>query len=89
MGLVLAESSIGSLWLWILALIGVVLVGAFVLLAVRRKLLHDDQQTLDPNAGLFEQLDAMRRSGQMSEEEYAQTRRAMIEKHRSGLRDKG
>lgn len=89
MSLVVAQSaSIATLWVWVLALIGVVVVGAFVMLTVRRRLLHDDSSGHDPNAGLFERLDAMRRDGEISDEEYAQTRRAMIEKHRAGLREK-
>ena len=70
----LAQSSanIASLWVWILVLIGIVLGGAAVIVTLRRRLLHDRRD--EHGAGLIDQLERMRRQGQLSDEEFRRTR---------------
>jgi Zn-dependent protease with chaperone function len=61
---------------WIAVLIGVVLAGGLVMMWLRRRIFMADASAHQAG-GLMESLRKMRESGQMSQEEYDATRKAM------------
>ncbi len=75
----LANTAVGSILLWVVVLIAVVLVGAIGIFALRRSMFSDLSSHAD-NAGLLEQMRAMVERGEMTQAEYDQARHAMVEK---------
>jgi len=68
-------------WFAIGLLFVVLIVGALILYSVRRRLFaSSDSVSSAPGGGLLEHLDEMKRTGQITKEEYDQTRRTIIEK---------
>jgi hypothetical protein len=61
---------------WVVVLIGVIMVGGLVLMWMRRKIFAAEAAEQQAS-GLMESLRKMRDSGQMSQEEYDATRKAM------------
>ena len=62
---------------WVVVLIGVIIVGGMLVFVLRRRILAADAAG-DHGAGLMDSLRKMRDSGQMSQEEYDATRKAMV-----------
>jgi hypothetical protein len=75
-------------FVYILLLIIIAIVGGLVILAVKRRIFNDSREQDQSSATLMESLDRMRRSGEISQEEYDQTRRTIIEKTRAMLDSK-
>lgn len=72
-------------FLYIILLIVLCIIGFVIIMSVKRRL-FDDKHEQDQSAGtLMESLEQMRRSGEISQEEYEQTRRTIIEKTRAML----
>lgn len=69
--------------LWVAVLVVVVIVGGVMILLVRRWLLAKDADA-SSGAGMMEGLRGMRRSGQISEEEYDLIRKRMALRIRDG-----
>ena len=85
--LTLAQQSTldGRAFLYIILLIVLAIIGGLVIFSVKRRI-FDDTNEQDQSAGtLMESLEQMRRSGEISEEEYQQTRRTIIERTRAML----
>ena len=75
----------GRAFLYVLLLIILCVVGFIIIISVKRRI-FDDSSEQDQSAGtLMESLENMRRSGEISQEEYDQTRRTIIEKTRAML----
>src|SRR3954470_24108623 len=66
----------GAVFVWIAALIGIVLVGGIVMVVLRRRMFAADS-TSEATGGLMESLRRLKDSGQMSQEEYDAARKAM------------
>jgi uncharacterized membrane protein len=68
---------LGPIFVWILALIVVVVVGGFAIMGLRHRLLGDEQESLDAPLSL-DALRQMRAAGQISEEEYTRLRTVLL-----------
>lgn len=77
--LTLANSPVVDTLIWVVVLIALILVGSLGVFALRRSILGDPAQRTD-NAGMLEQLRRMVERGEMSQAEYDQARRAIIQK---------
>jgi hypothetical protein len=78
-----------KIWLYFLLLIVVLTIGAIVIFSIRRKLFaRDETDTIGSGGGLMDQLDEMRKSGKITQEEYDQTRKAIIQKAVERMNDK-
>lgn len=75
----LASTPVTAILLWVVILIAVLLVGAIGIAALRRSMFSDHTHQPD-NAGLMEQMRRMVERGEMTQAEYDQARRAIIEK---------
>ncbi len=73
---------------WLGILIVVTVVGGLVVLAIRKRILAKSTSAGD-EASLMDSLRALRDRGEMSNEEFEATRRAMIERMRSNLAAQG
>jgi uncharacterized membrane protein len=89
--LTLAQQSTldGRAFINIILLIILAVIGGMIIFSVKRRI-FDDNNEQDQSAGtLMESLEHMRKTGQISEEEYQQTRRTIIERTKAMLdRDK-
>lgn len=63
---------------WIVALIVAVVVGGYIIMTLRRRLLSDRPDATA--GGLFQDLEAMHRRGELSDEELARAKRAVTER---------
>lgn len=70
---------------YILLLILLAVIGGMVIFAVKRRLFDRSHEQDRSTATLMESLEQMRRTGEISQEEYEQTRRTIIEKTRAML----
>ncbi|MBL4879692.1 MAG: hypothetical protein JKX82_00075 [Oleispira sp.] len=79
--LTLAAQSIDpKIWLYFALLLGAILIGAIAIFTLRKNLFSNDQQAVNaPGGGLLEHLDEMKRTGQITKEEYEATRATIIE----------
>lgn len=86
-GFILAQQSglDARAFFYILLLIILAIVGGMVIFAVKRRLFDKSHEQDHSAATLMESLEQMRRSGEISKEEYEQTRRTIIEKTRAML----
>lgn len=67
-------------FVYIVLLIVLCIVGFVIIISVKRRI-FDDKSEQDQSSGtLMESLEHMRKTGQISQEEYEQTRRTIIEK---------
>ena len=77
----LAQSIDPKAWLYFGLLLAMVFAGAMVIFALRKSLLTNDTLSSQaPGGGLLEHLDEMRRTGQITKEEYDATRRTIIDR---------
>ncbi len=75
-------------WLAIALLFVALILGAVILYSVRRRMMSsEDSRSNSPGGGLLEHLDEMKRTGQITKEEFDQTRRAIIEKASRQMKD--
>lgn len=81
----LANTPVTSILLWVVILIAVLLVGAIGIFALRRSMFSDQTHKAD-NAGLMEQMRRMVERGEMTQAEFDQARRAIIDKAKAGPR---
>lgn len=82
----LAQQSLDArAFIYILLLIILAVIGGMVIFAVKRRIFDDRRDQDDSGATLMESLERMRRSGEISQEEYEQTRKTIIEKTRAML----
>jgi len=79
--LTLAQSRIDpAIWLYLGLLILLAIFGGLLIFAFRAKLFsHDDLNASSTGGGLLEHLDAMLNAGEITKEEYDQTRRSIID----------
>ena len=75
----LANTPAAAILLWVVILIAVVLLGAIGIFALRRSMFSDPSRKAD-DAGLMEEMRRMVQRGEMTQDEYDQARRAIIEK---------
>ncbi|MCR9076430.1 MAG: hypothetical protein NXI07_10375 [bacterium] len=74
-------------FVYIVLLIVLCIVGFVIIISVKRRI-FDDKNEQDQSSGtLMESLEHMRKTGQISQEEYEQTRRTIIEKTRAMLHE--
>lgn len=87
--LTIAQSGIDpKLWLYFLLLLAVLFVGAIVIFAIRRAMFtHENSDLGSAGGGLLEHLDEMKRTGQITNEEYKTTRQSIIKNASQRLRD--
>jgi len=88
---VVAQSSaaVSSLWMWVGILIVVVLIGAVVIFAVRRRLLGDTARGAAMDGSLLEQIERMRDQGELSDEEFRRARDRILDRGPRGGADAG
>lgn len=72
-------------FIYIILLIILAVIGGMVIFAVKRRIFDERRDQDQSAATLMESLDRMRRSGEISQEEYEQTRKTIIEKTRAML----
>jgi len=73
-----------SIVLWVGVLIGVTAVGGWIIMQVRKRML-DSRENAQHEAGLIENLRAMRDRGEISEEEFNATKRQWSERMKERL----
>lgn len=74
-------------FVYIVLLIVLCIIGFVIIISVKRRI-FDDRAEQDQSSGtLMESLEHMRKTGQISQEEYEQTRRTIIEKTSAMLHD--
>ncbi len=74
------SGSVGSMLVWVVVLLVFVFVGAMVIYRVRGQMLSGGETPSENSAGLLEHLRDMNKSGQLSDEEFAQARSAVLGK---------
>lgn len=74
--------------LWLGILIVITVAGGLIVLAIRKRILSKSSDAAD-EASLMDSLRALRDRGEMSNEEFEATRRAMIDRVRSNLASQG
>lgn len=79
---VLANSPVSSVLLWVVVLIALVLAGAIGVFALRRSILGDRGSGAD-HGGLMEQMRRMVERGEMTQDEFDLARRTIVEKARA------
>lgn len=84
----LANTAASSIVIWAIVLIAAVLVGAVGIFALRRSM-FSDQITQADNAGLIEQMRRMVARGEMTQAEYDQAKRAIVEKAKAAREKPG
>ncbi len=72
-------------FIYIVLLIVLCIVGFIVIVSVKRRIFDDSKEQDQSGATLMESLEHMRKTGQISQAEYEQTRRTIIEKTRAML----
>ncbi|MFG0244620.1 MAG: hypothetical protein ACF8MF_01035 [Phycisphaerales bacterium JB052] len=70
---------------YILLLLILCIVGFIIIMSVKRRIFSNSNEQDQSTATLMESLEHMRRSGEISQAEYDQTRRTIIEKTRAML----
>lgn len=75
----LAQNASGSILVWIVVLIALIIGGGVAVMALRKRLLGDQRSSADVG-GLMDQLYAMHKRGELSDAEYARARRSLVEK---------
>ncbi len=85
--LTLAQSVLDpKIWFYFALLLIMVAAGAIIIFALRRNLFQNND-TNPHGGGLLEHLDEMKRTGQITKEEFDATRRTIIEKAAQRMRD--
>ncbi|MCA9304300.1 MAG: hypothetical protein KC996_09275 [Phycisphaerales bacterium] len=79
-------STLGSIqidpafWIWLGALVVVVVVAGIALIAIRRRMFSESASADMQAGGLLEQMRVLRDQGKMSDKEYEDARRSLIER---------
>lgn len=84
----LANTAMSGILIWVVVLIIAVLVGALGIFALRRSMFSDHTTQAD-NAGLMEQMRRMVDRGEMTQAEYDQARRTIVEKAKAAREKPG
>jgi uncharacterized membrane protein len=84
----LANTAASSIVIWAIVLIAAVLVGALGVFALRRSMFSDHSPHTD-HAGLMEQMRRMVDRGEMTQDEYDQARRTIVEKAKAAREKAG
>lgn len=87
--ILLADVSIGPYLVWIAVLIGVVIVATAAIMLLRKRILDPSASGGKPNAGLLDELRALRDTGAISEQEYDAARRRMVQRIAADALDRG
>jgi len=74
-------------FIYIVLLIVLCIVGFVIIMSVKRRIFDDSKEQDQSAATLMESLEHMRKTGEISQEEYEQTRRIIIEKTRAMLHE--
>jgi len=74
-------------FIYIVLLIVLCIVGFVIIMSVKRRIFDDSKEQDQSAATLMESLEHMRKTGEISQEEYEQTRRIIIEKTRATLHE--
>ncbi|MEM9559630.1 MAG: SHOCT domain-containing protein [Planctomycetota bacterium] len=74
------SASNGSIWLPLGLLIAAVMVGGFIVLALRRRFLNDSSGPAQTPGGLLDEMRRMHEAGELSDEEYDRVRRRLARK---------
>jgi uncharacterized membrane protein len=74
-------------FIYIILLIILCIVGFIIIMSVKRRLFDDSKEQDQSGATLMESLEHMRKTGEISQEEYDQTRRTIVERTRAMLHD--
>ncbi len=75
----------GRSFFYLLLVIILAVIGGMVIFSVKRRIFDDSTSRDQSAATLMESLESMRESGEISEEEYQQTRRTIIDRTRAML----
>ncbi|MBX3317127.1 MAG: SHOCT domain-containing protein [Phycisphaeraceae bacterium] len=75
----IAQTEAAGAVVWALILIGAAIIGGFVILAVRKRMLSPERTDME-SEGLFDSLRRMRDSGEISRQEYDAARKRIIER---------
>lgn len=83
-----AQSLDPKIWFYFALLLVTIAAGAIIIYALRRSLFtKDDLSANAPGGGLLEHLDEMKRTGQITPEEYNATRQSIIDKAALKMRE--
>ena len=74
-------------FVYIILLIVLCIVGFLIIMSVKRRIFDEPKEQDQSGATLMESLEHMRKTGQISQAEYEQTRRTIIEKTRAMLHE--
>jgi len=74
-------------FIYIILLIVLCIVGFIIIMSVKRRIFDESKEQDQSAATLMESLEHMKKSGEISQEEYEQTRRIIIEKTRAMLHE--
>jgi flagellar biosynthesis/type III secretory pathway M-ring protein FliF/YscJ len=74
-------------FIYIVLLIILCIAGFVIIMSVKRRIFDESKEQDQSAATLMESLEHMRKSGEISQEEYEQTRRTVIEKTRAMLNE--
>jgi len=69
-----------SFWIWLGILVVVVVIAGIVLLVIRRRMFSDTGSAEMRAGGLMEQMRVLRDQGKLTDKEYQDARRSLIEK---------
>lgn len=75
----------GRAFIYLILLIILAIVGGLIIFSVKRRIFDESKEQDQSSGTLMESLEQMRRKGEISEEEYQQTRRTIIERTRAML----
>ncbi len=86
--LTFAQSIDPKIWLYFALLLAMIFVGAIAIFTLRKNLFSRDNDIVNaPGGGLLEHLDEMKRTGQITKEEYDATRSTIIKNASRQLQD--
>lgn len=83
-----AQSLDPKIWFYFALLLATIAAGAIIIFALRKSLFTDTDLSVNaPGGGLLEHLDEMKRTGQITQEEYNATRQSIIDKAADRMRE--
>ena len=74
-------------FVYIVLLITLCIVGFVIIMSVKRRVFDNSKEQDQSSATLMESLEHMRKTGQISQEEYEKTRKTIVEKTRAMLHE--
>jgi len=77
-----------KIWFYFALLLATIAAGAIIIFALRRSLINNSDLSANaPGGGLLEHLDEMKRTGQITPEEYNATRQSIMDKAADRMRE--